>query len=125
AAGTLLVTLAAYPIIIALTRGWSEEMLLLGTAFALWTLPQIFFYGLYAVVGQVLNANAKFGWYMWAPVLNNMIAIAVIITYIFAFGAYQGEGDQLTGWSTTQTVWLAGGHTVGIIAQAALLLWPL
>lgn len=125
AVGTVLVTLAAYPIIIALTRGWSEEMLLLGTAFALWTLPQIFFYGLYAVVGQILNANAKFGWYMWAPVLNNLIAIAVIISYIIAFGAYQSGDDQLAEWSATQTAWLAGGHTVGIIAQAALLLWPL
>lgn len=125
AAGTVLVTLAAYPIIIALTRDWSEEMLLLGTAFALWTLPQIFFYGLYAVVGQILNANAKFGWYMWAPVLNNVIAIAVIISYIFAFGAHQTGSDQLAEWSATHTTWLAGGHTVGIIAQAALLLWPL
>lgn len=125
AAGTLLVTLAAYPIIMVLTRDWSEEMLLLGTAFALWTLPQIFFYGLYAVVGQILNANAKFGWYMWAPVLNNVIAITVIISYIVAFGAHQTGADQLAEWSTTQTVWLAGGHTVGIIAQAALLLWPL
>ena len=123
--GTLLVTLAAYPIIALLTRGWTEEMLLLGTAFALWTLPQIFFYGLYAVVGQILNANAKFGWYMWAPVLNNVIAITVIISYIVAFGAHQTGTDQMEAWSTTQTIWLAGGHTVGIIAQAALLLWPL
>ena len=125
AAGTALITLAAYPIITALTRDWSEEMLLLGTAFALWTLPQIFFYGIYAVVGQILNANAKFGWYMWAPVLNNLIAITVIISYIIVFGTHQAGGDQLAEWTTTQTVWLAGGHTVGIIAQAALLLWPL
>lgn len=125
AAGTVLITLAAYPIILALTRDWSEEMLLLGTAFALWTLPQIFFYGLYAVVGQILNANAKFGWYMWAPVLNNLIAIGVILSYIFAFGAYQSGDDQLAEWTATQTAWLAGGHTVGIIAQAGLLLWPL
>lgn len=125
AAGAALVTLAAYPIILALTRDWSEEMLILGTAFALWTLPQIFFYGLYAVVGQVLNANAKFGWYMWAPVLNNLIAISVIVSYIIAFGAYHADDDQMATWTTTQTIWLAGGHTVGIIAQAALLLWPL
>ena len=125
AAGTVLITLAAYPIIVALTRDWSEEMLLLGTAFALWTLPQIFFYGLYAVVGQILNANAKFGWYMWAPVLNNLIAIGAILSYIIAFGAYQSGDDQLAEWTAAQTAWLAGGHTVGIIAQAALLLWPL
>ncbi len=125
AAGTVLVTAAAYPIIAALTRDWTPEMLTLGASFALWTLPQIFFYGLYAVVGQILNANAKFGWYMWAPVLNNVIAITVILAYIFAFGAHQAGGDPLAEWSPVQTVWLAGGHTLGIIAQAALLLWPL
>ena len=125
AAFTLLLTAMAYPIVMALTRGWSEPMLVLGAAFAAWTLPQIFFYGFYAVVGQILNANAKFGWYMWAPVLNNMIAITVIISFIVTFGSYSAADDQMVEWTTQQTVWLAAGHTAGIIAQALLLLWPL
>ncbi|MGJ9426498.1 murein biosynthesis integral membrane protein MurJ [Nesterenkonia halotolerans] len=125
AAFAVLITLAAYPIIATLTRGWTEPMLALGTAFAVWTLPQIFFYGLYAVTGQVLNANARFGWYMWAPVLNNVIAIGVIISFIITFGQYSSDDNQLTEWTAQQTIWLAAGHTVGIIAQAALLLWPL
>lgn len=125
AAFTALITLAAYPIIVALTRDWTDPMLALGAAFAVWTLPQIFFYGLYAVVGQVLNANAKFGWYMWAPVLNNLIAITVIISFIITFGSYSAEDNQLQEWTTQQTIWLAAGHTVGIVAQALLLLWPL
>lgn len=122
---TVLLTLAAYPIVLALTRNWTEPMLALGTAFAIWTLPQIFFYGLYAVTGQVLNANARFGWYMWAPVLNNLIAIGVILSFIITFGRYAASDDQLTEWTAQQTIWLAAGHTVGIIAQALLLLWPL
>ncbi len=122
---TVLITLAAYPIIMVLTRDWTEPMLVLGASFAVWTLPQIFFYGLYAVVGQVLNANAKFGWYMWAPVLNNLIAITVIISFIITFGSYSADDDQLREWTTQQTVWLAAGHTLGIVAQALLLLWPL
>lgn len=122
---TVLITAAAYPIMVMLTSGWSEPMLMLGTAFALWTLPQIFFYGLYAVVGQVLNANARFGWYMWAPVLNNVIAICVIVSFIMAFGAHSSGEDQMQTWTTQQTIWLAAGHTVGIIAQALILLWPL
>ncbi|WP_229659410.1 murein biosynthesis integral membrane protein MurJ [Nesterenkonia alkaliphila] len=121
----LVVTLAAYPIISALTYDWTEAQLALGTAFALWTLPQIFFYGLYAVVGQVLNANAKFGWYMWAPVLNNIIAIGFILAFILLFGTYSAGDDQAAAWTTTQTVILAGGHTLGVVTQAALLLWPL
>src|SRR5699024_7100109 len=92
------------PIIKALTMGWSEPKLVLGTVFAFWTLPQIFFYGMYAIIG-----------------------IGLIIFYILSFGAYtRGPGqEQLNDWSTTQTVVLAGGHTLGIIFQAVVLLWPL
>ncbi|MDZ5077374.1 murein biosynthesis integral membrane protein MurJ [Nesterenkonia sp. HG001] len=122
---TILLTLAAYPLMVALTKDWTEPMLALGTAFALWTLPQVFFYGLYAVIGQILNANAKFGWYMWAPVLNNVIAIGVIGSYLVMFGRFTSGTDQAAEWTTQQTLWLAGGHTVGIIAQAAILIWPL
>ena len=71
---TIALTLLAAPIIQGLTLGWSDAKLALGTAFALWTLPQIFFYGMYAVIGQVLNAHGRFGAYMWAPVANNVIA---------------------------------------------------
>lgn len=124
-AAALIVTAAAYPIMVALTYNWTDAQLALGTAFALWTLPQIFFYGLYAVIGQVLNANARFGWYMWAPVLNNIIAIGFITVYIISFGAYSADENQAAEWSTSQTVILAGGHTLGVILQALLLLWPL
>ncbi|GAB3849569.1 murein biosynthesis integral membrane protein MurJ [Nesterenkonia populi] len=122
---TAVLTVCAYPILRLLTLGWSEPMLALGTSFALWTLPQVFFYGVYAVIGQILNANAKFGWYMWAPVLNNLVAITMLIGYIVAFGQHQAGDDGMAEWTTTQTVILAGGHTLGIAAQAAILIWPL
>ncbi|QCU79549.1 murein biosynthesis protein MurJ [Citricoccus sp. SGAir0253] len=125
AAATLVVTLAAAPIMQALTSNWSPPMLALGTAFALWTFPQIFFYGLYAVLGQVLNAHGRFGAYMWAPVANNVVAIAVISLYLVLFGSFNARGDQLAEWSTAQTVLLAGGHTVGIVVQALVLFLPL
>lgn len=124
---TLAITLLAMPIIQALTLGWSEPKLVLGTVFAFWTLPQIFFYGMYAIIGQVLNAHGRFGAYMWAPVANNIIAIGFILFYIFSFGSYTGETgqQQMAEWSTAQTVVLAGGHTLGIVIQAVVLLWPL
>lgn len=125
AGATLVITAAAAPIMVALTSNWSEPMLVLGTAFALWTFPQIFFYGVYAVIGQVLNANGRFGAYMWAPVANNVVAIAVIGLYLVMFGSYQAGGDQLAEWSTAQTVLLAGGHTLGIVVQALILFVPL
>lgn len=122
---TLVVVALAAPLMSILTKDWSEPMLALGTSFALWTLPQIFFYGMYAVVGQVLNANGRFGAYMWAPVANNLIAIGVIGFYIITFGRFTAEQDQLQSWSTEQTWLLAGGHTLGIVVQALVLLLPL
>ena len=37
---------------------------MLSFAFAFWFMPQVFFYGLYALWGQVLNARSSFGPYM-------------------------------------------------------------
>ena len=124
---TIALTLLAAPVIHALTLGWSDAKLALGTAFAFWTLPQIFFYGMYAVIGQVLNAHGRFGAYMWAPVANNVIAIGFILVYIVMFGPYVAMPDsqQFAEWTTTHTIILAGGHTLGIVVQAVVLLWPL
>lgn len=122
--GTLVVMAVAAPLMTALTRGWSPEKLEMATVFALWCLPQVFFYGMYALVGQVLNANGRFGAYMWAPVLNNVVAIAAIGLYLAMFGAYRA-GEDVAGWTSTQTLVLAGGHTLGVILQAVILFLPL
>jgi len=122
---TVLLTLGAAPIITILTKDWSQPMLALGTAFAYWCLPQIFFYGVYAVVGQALNAHGRFGAYMWAPVANNLVQIIVIGIFILQFGAYRGDPNQLANWQPEQTVLLAGGSTLGIAIQALLLFIPL
>lgn len=122
---TILLTLGAGPIITLLTKGWSPEALQLGTAFAYWCLPQVFFYGVYAVVGQALNAHGRFGSYMWAPVANNVVQILVIVLFMVAFGANKDNPHQVDNWTAGQTVWLAGGSTLGIAIQALVLFAPL
>ncbi len=90
----------------------------LGTAFALWCLPQMFFYGLYTLIGQVLNARGNFGPYMWAPVVNNVVAIAGILLFV----AMYGSGTKaITWWSGTSIAVLAGTTTLGVVAQALIL----
>ena len=82
------ITLAcAIPIINVMGSTWTPEQKELGYIFSFWCLPQIFFYGLYTVIGQVLNAKEAFGAFMWAPVLNNVVAIAALFIFIFTFGA--------------------------------------
>ena len=48
-------------------------------AFARLCLPQVFFYGMFVLLGQVLNARGRFGPMMWAPIANNVIAILVLV----------------------------------------------
>ena len=126
ALATLALTLAAPFIIKALSSGWNDQFLALGTVFTYWCMPQVFFYGLYAVMGQVLNAHGRFGAYMWAPVANNVVQLLLLGVYIVVFGAYHGApSTQLAEWSTAQTVLLAGGATLGIVVQALVLIVPL
>ncbi|TKV29005.1 murein biosynthesis integral membrane protein MurJ [Arthrobacter sp. NamB2] len=121
---TVLVTLAA-PVIVGLTTSFTGANLALTTAFAFWCLPQIFFYGMYAVTGQILNANGSFGPYMWAPVVNNLVSIAFLVVFIMLMGTEQVERHSPETWTTEQTVLLAGGTTLGIIIQAVVLFVPL
>lgn len=86
--------------------------------FARWCLPQIFFYGMYVLIGQILNARGRFGPMMWAPIANNAISIAVITTYLVAYAGEPAAG----GYTTTQEVLLGLGSTIGIAVQALLLL---
>ena len=44
--------------------------------FARFCLPQVFFYGMFVLVGQILNARGRFGPMMWAPIANNVISVA-------------------------------------------------
>ena len=55
-------------------------------AFARYCLPQVFFYGMFVLLGQVLNARGRFGPMMWAPIANNAIAILVLVVYLVWFG---------------------------------------
>ncbi len=51
-------------------------------AFARLCLPQVFFYGMFVLLGQVLNARGRFGPMMWAPIANNVISIVVLVLYL-------------------------------------------
>ncbi|MFN8080165.1 MAG: murein biosynthesis integral membrane protein MurJ [Kineosporiaceae bacterium] len=117
-AATVLATAAAPLLIRLYSDNWDRPTLDLGTAMAVWCLPQIFFYGLYTLYGQVLNARGSFGPYMWAPVVNNIVAIAGMVVFI----ALAGSGERpVTGWSAADVALLAGTATLGVVANALVL----
>ncbi|NUR07123.1 MAG: murein biosynthesis integral membrane protein MurJ [Nocardioidaceae bacterium] len=102
--------------------------------FARYCLPQVFFYGMYVLVGQVLNSRGSFGPMMWAPIANNVIAVLVLSTYLWIYGpvrdlcgtgdpsAISGPGSVVGGFSTGQELLLGLGSTLGIVAQFLVLL---
>ncbi|MER7558894.1 murein biosynthesis integral membrane protein MurJ [Nocardioides sp. NPDC126508] len=85
--------------------------------FARWCLPQVFFYGMFVLVGQVLNSRGSFGPMMWAPIANNIIAISTLAVYLFVFGP-----ASTGGFTTGQETLLGLGSTLGIVLQFLLLL---
>lgn len=91
----------------------------LAVAFARLCLPQIFFYGVYAMLSQVLNSRGKFGAPMFAPIANNIVAIATFLLFIAIAGTSAAADGNLT---TDQVLLLGIGTTLGVVAQAVILL---
>ncbi|ACZ32364.1 virulence factor MVIN family protein [Xylanimonas cellulosilytica DSM 15894] len=112
--------------LMTLKGNWPEEHLQLAIVFAYWCVAQVFFYGLFALLGQVLNARGRFAAFGWAPVANNVVSIIGFGLFVILWGrAPEGGITDVSGWTTTQTVVLAGTATLGIAAQALLLIVPL
>jgi putative peptidoglycan lipid II flippase len=118
---TVIATIAAPLLISIYTSGWSPAQLALATAFAYWCIPQLFFYGLYAMLGEVLNARSAFGPYMWAPVLNNVVGILGLIGFLVIFGADPVGTRSVESWGSDQIALLAGSATLGVASQAMIL----
>jgi putative peptidoglycan lipid II flippase len=114
------------PLVFADAESWDADTRALCVSFAIWCLPQVFFYGLYTVLGQVLNARGRFGAYMWAPVANNVVAIAGLALMLSWIGRYRDASTHPpSGWTNGQIALLAGTATLGVVLQGLVLLWPL
>ncbi|MEV7692978.1 murein biosynthesis integral membrane protein MurJ [Microbacterium sp. NPDC089189] len=116
---TAVVTLLAPLLITLYAPNYTPEQHALATAFAYWCLPQIFFYGLYSLLGETLNARRVFGPFTWAPVLNNVISIAGFLVLMALFGS---DLTAVSDWTPAMIAALGGTATFGIAVQAIVLL---
>lgn len=117
AAGTHLIT-SLY-----LNSNWNAQQHALVDAFTLWCMPQIFFYGLYTILGQILAAHERFAAYAWSSVGANIIACAGFGIFIAMFG---NASRQPMGWWDQNKIFLtAGMWTLGVAFQAIVLFIPL
>ncbi|MFB6621843.1 murein biosynthesis integral membrane protein MurJ [Streptomyces sp. NPDC056374] len=103
----------AAPLIVDTYTDYTGEQREMTLAFARACLPQIFFLGLFTLLGQVLNARGRFGAMMWTPVLNNVVVVSV-----FALFLVVSDGGALTPGETALLGW---GTTAGIVLQALAL----
>jgi putative peptidoglycan lipid II flippase len=118
-AGTVLAVLAAPQIVsIYLTDTPAHHAAFeLSVDFARFLLPQVFFYGLFSIFGQILNVRGRFGAMMWTPLLNNVVLVTLFGLYLGLLG---GSHDA-TGVSPAEVRLLGVGTTLGIALQALAL----
>jgi putative peptidoglycan lipid II flippase len=118
-----LATVALAPVLVGIYTAGGGSNALAGGGVALtlamsyWCLPQLFFYALFALLGEVLNARGVFGPVTWIPALNNLVVIASLVLFALLFGV-DPERPAST-WTPAEVAVLAGGATLGVAVQAA------
>ncbi len=88
------------------------------TLLAALCMPQVFFFGIFFLGGQLLNARGSFGPLMWAPALNNVIQILLLGTYALV---WRGNLDTNAPFSTGQALLLGLGSVAGVVCQSVIL----
>jgi putative peptidoglycan lipid II flippase len=116
-----LVSLYASPNDSGSGSGFTESGIALATAFAYWCLPQVFFYALYSLLGEVLNARGVFGPFTWAPAVNNVVMLAGLVVFSVLFGS-DVTNVPPSEWSTGMIALLAGSGTLGVALQSVFLM---
>jgi putative peptidoglycan lipid II flippase len=91
----------------------------LTTAFAYLLLPQVLAYGLTSVFMAILNTRNVFGPTAWAPVVNNVVALATLGVYLAVPGELSVDPVRM---GNAKLLVLGIGTTLGVFAQTAMLL---
>ncbi|MEJ6014083.1 murein biosynthesis integral membrane protein MurJ [Corynebacterium sp. H127] len=114
-------SVATAPLLTALQlRSDGQVNLSQATAFAVFLLPQIFFYGVFSLFMAILNTKGIFKPGAWAPVVNNLIALATLAAYWLLPGHL--DPQQPVTLSDPHVLLLGLGTTFGVIVQAIILL---
>ena len=113
-------SVAAAPLLVHLMLGDDPQVNRpLTTAFAYLLLPQVIFYGLSSVYMAILNTRNVFGPPAWAPVVNNVVAIATLLLYLVVPGELSVNPVEM---GNAKLLVLGIGTTLGVFAQTAVLL---
>lgn len=97
------------------TAGFEKEQEI-AVAFTRYCLPQIFFLGLFTMLGQVANSRGSFGPLMWAPIANNLVGIALFGGFLLL-----SPGVTILNITSQQVQILGWGTTLSVVVQALVL----
>lgn len=112
---TLLAVMAA-PLLTALFSGGKPaDVQRLVTLLSYLLLPMMFFTGLSALLGAVLNTRGHFAAPTWAPILNNLVVSAIGGLFILGYGTEPAVGEMTAG----PILLLGGGTLLGVAVQVA------
>lgn len=100
--------------------GFTPEQFALAVSLAYWCMPQIFFYALYTILGEIFNARSQFGPYTWAPVVNNVVSIAGLGVFLLLFGGWEANPVP-ADWTSTEIMIMGLVTTGGVVVQALVL----
>ncbi|NUR89059.1 MAG: murein biosynthesis integral membrane protein MurJ [Nonomuraea sp.] len=117
------VAVFAAPLLIDLyTTNWDagSEKFTVAVRLAQFILPQLAFFGVGAVAGAILNTRDRFAAPMWAPVLNNLVVIGVLL--VFLFTTPRQERTDVGAITGGDLALIGLGTTAGIVAQAIVLI---
>lgn len=114
----LLLTLS--PFIMQLMGGssWGEAQSSLALRLSLWCIPQIFFYAIFAIASQLMNARGYFTAVAWLPSANSLVIILACIPIIIVGTVQANSADSM---SSSEIAILGGSTLVGSVLQATLL----
>lgn len=116
---TILAVIGAPLLTRLMAPGDSKVNAIQATSLAYLLLPQIIFYGLFALFQAILNTRNIFGPGAWAPVVNNIIAISVLILYWLVPGSLDPFAPSPV---TDKHILLLGvGTTLGVVVQCLIL----
>lgn len=120
AALTALAWLAAPLLVRALSVSVADDPAAseVAVTFTRFFLPSIFFMGVHVVMGQILNARGRFGAMMWTPVLNNIVIIVTLGTFIWVYGTAANSHMQVTNIPPEGQRLLGVGVLLGLVVQA-------
>jgi putative peptidoglycan lipid II flippase len=89
------------------------------TTFLRWFVIQIAAYGVFALGAALLNTRRRFVAVAWAPIVNNLVCIAILVW----FGLWAGHGASLATVEQhrVQLVLLGLGTSLGVVLQGVAL----